>query len=102
MYTDLDPAMATILKSKMSGIISRTFFRYWLSQTGNKLDGIRADFAQGLPPQVGIQSLIRRGKKWDFIFLAEALDPDPIRYRVSRYLDLFDYCGSRAKIEIAG
>jgi hypothetical protein len=61
----------------------------WLEQTGNQLDGIRADFAQGLPPQAWEYIINKtRQKKWDFVFLAEALDPDPIRYRVNRNFDL--------------
>ncbi|MBK8337074.1 MAG: hypothetical protein IPL03_11000 [Sterolibacteriaceae bacterium] len=62
---------------------------FWLDQTGNKLAGIRADFAQGLPPQAWEYIINKtRQKKWDFVFLAEALDPDPIRYRVNRHFDV--------------
>ena len=62
---------------------------FWLDQTGNKLAGIRADFAQGLPPQAWEYIINKtRQKKWDFIFLAEALDPDAIRYRVNRHFDV--------------
>ncbi|MBS0485426.1 MAG: hypothetical protein JSS06_09485, partial [Proteobacteria bacterium] len=89
LYTDLDPAGGYDFEVENVWHYFAYLFPYWLSQTGNKLDGIRADFAQGLPPQ-GWEYIINktRQKKWDFIFLAEALDPDPIRSRVSRYFDL--------------
>jgi hypothetical protein len=62
---------------------------FWLEQTGHKLAGIRADFAQGLPPQAWEYIINKtRQKKWDFVFLAEALDPDVIRYRVNRHFDM--------------
>ncbi len=62
---------------------------YWLKVTDNKLDGIRADFAQGLPMRAWEYIVNKtRQQKWDFIFLAEVLDPDPILYRVNRAFDL--------------
>ncbi|MBP7830198.1 MAG: hypothetical protein KA248_09805 [Kiritimatiellae bacterium] len=62
---------------------------YWLGKTGNKLDGIRADFAQGLPAQAWEYIINRtRQDKWDFVFLAEVLDDDPVRYRANRHFDL--------------
>ncbi len=62
---------------------------FWLDQTGNKLAGIRADFAQGLPPQAWEYIINKtRQKKWDFVFLAEALDPEVIRYRANRHFDM--------------
>ena len=62
---------------------------YWLGLTGNQLDGIRADFAQGLPMRAWEYIINKtRQKKWDFVFLAEVLDPDPILYRVNRAFDL--------------
>ncbi|MCB2155721.1 hypothetical protein KQI84_12625 [bacterium] len=62
---------------------------YWLNQTGNKLDGIRADFAQGLPAPAWEYIINKtRQSKWDFVFLAEVLDEPHTRYRTSRHFDL--------------
>jgi glycosidase len=89
LYTDLDPAGGHDFGVENVWNYFAHLFPYWLAQTGNKLDGIRADFAQGLPPQAWEYIINKtRQKKWDFIFLAEALDPDPIRYRVARHFDV--------------
>lgn len=65
------------------------YIPYWLEQTGNQLDGIRADFAQGLPAQAWEYIINRtRQEKWNFVFLAEVLDDDPVRYRANRHFDL--------------
>ena len=62
---------------------------YWLKLTNNQIDGIRADFAQGLPPQAWEYIINKtRQQKWDFIFLAEVLDPSKILYRVNRNFDV--------------
>jgi hypothetical protein len=62
---------------------------FWIEQTGGKLDGIRADFSQGLPPQLWEDIINKTGQaKWDFVFLAEMLDPDRVRYRVNRQFDI--------------
>ena len=57
---------------------------YWLDQTGCTngtpasqisvgIDGIRADFADGLPPQCWEYIINKvRSRKWDFVFLAES------------------------------
>lgn len=88
-YTDMDPADGYDFEVENVWNYFAHLFPYWLDQTGNKLDGIRADFAQGLPPQAWEYIINKtRQKKWDFIFLAEALDPDSIRYRVNRSFDL--------------
>jgi hypothetical protein len=76
---------------------------YWLNQTGctngtpaNQtfvgIDGIRADFACGLPPQCWEYIINKvRSQKWDFVFLAESLDVPTPAYRSSRDFDiLFD------------
>ncbi|WON73557.1 alpha-amylase family glycosyl hydrolase [Nitrosospira sp. Is2] len=89
LYTDLDPSGGHDFEVENVWNYFAYLFPYWLHQTDNKLDGIRADFAQGLPPQAWEYIINKtRQKKWDFIFLAEALDPDPIRYRVARHFDL--------------
>jgi hypothetical protein len=89
VYTDLDPSGGHDFEVENLWNYFAHLFPYWLDRTANKLDGIRADFAQGLPPQAWEYIINKtRQKKWDFIFLAEALDPDPIRYRVNRHFDL--------------
>jgi hypothetical protein len=89
LYTDLDRAGGYDFEVENVWNYFAYLFPYWLDRTGNKLDGIRADFAQGLPPQAWEYIINKtRQKKWDFIFLAEALDPDPVRYRVARHFDL--------------
>ena len=73
---------------------------YWLDQTGctngtpanqtfTGLDGIRADFAEGLPPQCWEYVINKvRSRKWDFVFLAENLDSGTPEYRSSRNFDI--------------
>jgi hypothetical protein len=88
-YTDLDPAGGHDFEVENVWNYFAYLFPYWLDRTANKLDGIRADFAQGLPPQAWEYIINKtRQKKWDFVFLAEALDPDTIRYRANRQFDL--------------
>jgi glycosidase len=101
------------------------YIPYWLQQTGHTdsngnlvgnstladpvarrmaddtgLDGIRADFAQGLPPQCWEYIMnYARSYKWDLVFLAESLDGGAVTYRSSRHFDvvndnvLFDLYG---------
>ena len=88
-FTDLDPAGGHDFEVENVFNYFARILPFWLDQTGNKLAGIRADFAQGLPPQAWEYIINKtRQKKWDFIFLAEALDPDAIRYRVNRHFDV--------------
>ena len=75
---------------------------YWLNQTGctnglpasqsgRGIDGIRADFAVGLPPQCWEYIINKvRSQKWDFVFLAEALSwpPSASTYRAARDFDI--------------
>ena len=87
---------------------------YWLGQTGHGdasgnpyrnststdpvqrlaadskgIDGIRADFAQGLPPQEWEYIInVARGYKWNFVFLAETLDDGAVGFRSSRHFDV--------------
>jgi glycosidase len=69
---------------------------FWLDETGCTngtparqsavgVDGLRADFAEGLPPQAW-EYIINtvRARKWDFVFLAEALGGGATTYRSSR------------------
>jgi len=76
---------------------------YWLNQTGctngtpeNEtsvgIDGMRADFADGLPPQCWEYIINKvRSQKWDFVFLAESLSwppPSATTYRSCRDFDI--------------
>jgi glycosidase len=73
---------------------------YWLDQTGCTngtpasqtsvgIDGIRADFAEGLPPQAWEYIINKvRSQKWDFVFLAESLGGGATTYRSSRDFDI--------------
>ena len=59
---------------------------YWLDKTGcpagtpanqtaKGIDGLRADFGQGLPPQCWEYIINKvRSRKWDFVFMTESLD----------------------------
>jgi hypothetical protein len=80
------------------------YLQFWLTQTnypsnaaGTSLnsaagiDGIRADFAQGLPPQCWEYIINRtRSRKWNFVFMAESLDGGPVTYRSSRHFDILN------------
>ena len=76
---------------------------YWLNQTGCTngtptsqtsvgIDGIRADFADGLPPQCWEYIINKvRSQKWDFVFLAESLSWPPPKaptFRSGRDFDI--------------
>ena len=76
---------------------------YWLNQTGCTngtpasltsvgIDGMRADFADGLPPQCWEYIINKvRSQKWDFVFLAESLSwppPSATTYRSGRDFDI--------------
>jgi glycosidase len=76
---------------------------YWLNQTGCTngtpasqtsvgIDGLRADFADGLPPQCWEYIINKvRSQKWDFVFLAETLSwppPSAPTYRSGRDFDI--------------
>lgn len=76
---------------------------YWLTQTGctttlsdaekswRGIDGLRADFAQGLPPQAWEYIVNRtRSHKWNFVFMAESLDGGEVSRRSSRHFDVMN------------
>ncbi len=77
---------------------------YWLAKTGHPgtngldaaqddrgIDGLRCDFAQGLPPQFWEYFVNHtRSKKWNFIFMAETLDGGNPGRRSNRHFDLLN------------
>jgi hypothetical protein len=80
------------------------YLQFWLTETNYPLnaagsslnsnagiDGIRADFAQGLPPQCWEYLINRtRTRKWNFVFMAESLDGGPVTYRSARHFDVLN------------
>jgi glycosidase len=80
-----------------------SYLLYWLTQTGcgvgtspveqvtRGIDGLRADFGQGLPPQAWEYIINRtRTRKWAFVFMAESLDGGPVTYRSNRHFDVLN------------
>ncbi|MGE4551189.1 MAG: hypothetical protein AAEJ57_07345, partial [Opitutales bacterium] len=76
---------------------------YWLEKTGlpagqsvavqaqTGIDGLRADFGQGLPPQLWEYVInVARARKWSFVFMSEALDGGAVTYRSSRHFDVLN------------
>ena len=75
---------------------------YWLDQTGcptntpanqtcRGIDGLRADFGQGLPPQCWEYIMNKvRSRKWDFVFMSESLDGGAVTYRSNRHFDVLN------------
>ena len=74
---------------------------YWLEQTGvpagsnlftqttKGIGGLRADFGQGLPPQLWEYIINKtRTRKWNFVFMAESLDGGAVTYRSNRHFDI--------------
>ncbi len=55
------------------------------------IDGLRCDFAQGLPPQAWEYIInVARGTKWNFAFMAESLDGGAVTYRSNRHFDILN------------
>ena len=75
---------------------------YWLDKTGcpngtaanqtyKGIDGLRADFGQGLPPQCWEYIVNKvRSRKWDFVFMSESLDGGAVTYRSNRHFDILN------------
>ena len=75
---------------------------FWLDKTGHPagtpanqshqgIDGLRADFGQGLPPQAWEYLINKvRSRKWDFVFMCESLDGGPVTYRSNRHFDVLN------------
>jgi hypothetical protein len=92
------------------GAVTRNVWRYfseyvlyWLTETGcpagtspsdqvvKGIDGLRADFGQGLPPPVWEYIINRaRTRKWAFVFMAESLDGGAVTYRSNRHFDVLN------------
>ena len=80
------------------------YIQFWLTQTGYPdnpshaaidspagIDGLRADFGQGLPPPCWEYIINRsRSRKWDLVFMAESLDGGHVTYRSSRHFDVLN------------
>ena len=80
------------------------YLQFWLDRTaypGNAqhaalnvaggITGLRADFAQGLPPQAWEYIVNRtRARRWDFVFMAESLDGGHVGYRSARHFDILN------------
>ncbi len=76
---------------------------FWLTQTGctagtspadqvwKGIDGLRADFGQGIPPQAWEYMInVARSRKWAFVFMAESLDGGAVTYRSARHFDVLN------------
>ncbi|MEI6606898.1 MAG: alpha-amylase family glycosyl hydrolase, partial [Verrucomicrobiota bacterium] len=76
---------------------------FWLDQTGvpegssgatqtaHGISGLRADFGQGLPPQLWEYIINKtRTRKWNFVFMSESLDGGAVTYRSNRHFDLLN------------
>jgi glycosidase len=62
-----------------------------VSQTSAGIDGLRADFGQGLPPQCWEYIINKvRCRKWDFVFMTESLDGGAVTYRSNRHFDVLN------------
>ena len=80
------------------------YVQFWLTQTGYPanasgaaldstagVDGLRADFGQGLPPPCWEYIINRaRSRKWNLVFMAESLDGGPVTYRSARHFDVLN------------
>ena len=76
---------------------------YWLEKTGlpagssltdqsyKGIDGLRADFGQGMPPQFWEYAInVARTHKWSFVFMTESLDGAQVTYRSNRHFELLN------------
>lgn len=76
---------------------------YWLEKTGlpagsskadqafKGIDGLRADFGQGMPPQFWEYVInVARSHKWSFAFMTESLDGGAVTYRSNRHFDILN------------
>lgn len=76
---------------------------FWIKKTGNDgvnhwdatddlgIDGLRCDYAQGLPNQFWEYTVNRtRSMKWNFLFMAESLDGGKVGFRSNRQFDILN------------
>lgn len=93
-----------------NGAVTRAVWRYfaryvpyWLEKTGVPagssmlvqtsvgVDGLRADFGQGMPPQFWEYVInVARTRKWNFVFMTESLDGGNVTYRSSRHFEVLN------------
>lgn len=96
--------------SNTSGAVTRAVWQYfaryvpyWLEKTGlpagssatdqayKGIDGLRADFGQGMPPQFWEYVInVARAHKWSFVFMSESLDGGEVTYRSNRHFDVLN------------
>lgn len=80
-----------------------SYVPFWLERTGlpsgrptaeqvsKGIDGLRADFGQGMPPQFWEYCInVARSHKWNFVFIAESLDGGEVTYRSNRHFDILN------------
>jgi hypothetical protein len=80
-----------------------SYVPHWLEKTGlpanssladqatKGIDGLRADFGQGLPPQAWEYIInVARERKWSFVFMTESLDGGLVTYRSNRHFDILN------------
>ncbi len=108
-YGDSDWTSADFTLNGQPQNITRNVWKYfadyilfWLDQTGcpagtpasasfKGIDGLRADFGQGLPPQCWEYIVNKaRSRKWDFVFMTESLDGGAVTYRSNRHFDILN------------
>ena len=93
-----------------NGAITRAVWKYfalyvpyWLEKTGlpagsskadqayKGIDGLRADFGQGMPPQFWEYCInVTRTHKWSFVYMTESLDGGAVTYRSNRHFDILN------------
>ena len=93
-----------------AGAVTRAVWQYfakyvphWLEKTGlpagsspeeqatKGVDGLRADFGQGMPPQFWEYVInVAREHKWSFVFMSESLDGGEVTYRSNRHFDILN------------
>ncbi len=62
-----------------------------LAEDSRGIDGLRADFGQGLPPQCWEYIInVARSYKWNFVFMTESLDGGAVTYRSNRHFDILN------------
>lgn len=103
-YNEMLPATKLLWKYMAS------YPEYWLKKTGHSgtnqpgqkdgngvllddygIDGLRCDYAQGLPSQFWEYLINRtRSKKWNFLFMAESLDGGLVGKRSNRHFDILN------------